>query len=72
MPDKENERQYKLKTRRYLAWAVAIPITLTLCFGLVYGLITQNSEAISVCSGILGTAIGAIIGFYFKSKVEEE
>jgi len=67
-----NNEKFKLITRRILAVGIALPIAYSLCFGLIYGILTEATEIVTLCAGILGTGLGAIIGFYFKSKVQEE
>jgi len=64
--------EFKLLTRRVLAWGIGLPITYTLCAGLIYGLVKGQMEVVTLCAGILGTAIGSVIGFYFGKKVAEE
>lgn len=65
---------YKLKTRRYLAWG-AVGLAMATCsFVAIYSIMFTCGcqELASLALGILGTSVGSIIGFYFSKKLKEE
>jgi len=63
---------YKLTTRRYLAWGFVLIATLVISFVAVYGALTAQTELVTMAAGGLLTEIGAIIGFYYSKKISEE
>jgi len=58
-----NNDMFKLVTRRYF---------LVISFIAVYGVLTAQTELVTMAAGGLLTEIGAVIGFYFGKKVSEE
>lgn len=68
----DNNEQYKLKTRRWLAWGVGGIAVVTICFIAVWGTVSNITELVTLAAGILGTALGSVIAFYFSKKVSEE
>ena len=66
------EEQYKLTTRRYLAWGLGGLAIATVAFTGIWGVVVNATELVTLSLGILGTAIGSIIGFYFSKKVSDE
>jgi len=67
-----NNEMFKLVTRRYLAWGFILIATLVISFIAVYGILTTQTELVTMAAGGLLTEIGAVIGFYFSKKVSEE
>lgn len=68
----ENNESYKLTTRRYLAWCVGFLFAGTATAVTLWGAYTHAIELVTAGIGIVGTGLGAIIGFYFGRKVSEE
>jgi len=67
-----NNEMFKLVTRRYLAWGFVAIATLVISFVAVYGVLTSQTELVTMAAGGLLTEIGAIIGFYYSKKISEE
>lgn len=67
-----NNEQFKLNTRRWLAWGVGGVAIGVIGFAGVWGVITGAIEIVTLSIGILGTTIGAIMAFYFVKKLSEE
>lgn len=63
---------YKLITRRWLAWCIGGLFAGTAAAVTLWGAYTSALELVTAGIGIVGTALGAIIGFYFGKKMSEE
>ena len=67
-----SNEQYKLTTRRYLAWCIGGLFSGTASFLVVWGAFTGILGFVTAGIGIVGVGLGAIIGFYFAKKLSEE
>jgi len=63
---------YKLVTRRWLAWGVGGLFSLTVCFTAVWSVIYGLDSYVTLAVGIAGVSIGAVLGYYFGKKTSEE
>jgi hypothetical protein len=64
--------EFKLVTRRGLAWGIGGLMAATVSFIAVWGAITGTDEFVTLAVGIGGTTIGSILGYYFAKKTSEE
>ena len=62
---------YKLKTRRWLAWVIGGMAGATAVFCVVYGAINDQLELVTLGAGCLFTNLGYIINYLFKKTSEE-
>jgi hypothetical protein len=69
-----NNDDYKLKTKRYLAW-----VSVWSAIGAAVAVLIMESlgkiscpQLASSALGFLSTATGVILGFYFAKKIKEE
>jgi len=69
MPDNE---QYKLNTRRMLAWGVGGLAAVTIAFVGIWGTVTEQIELVNLSIGFLGGVLSAIVTFYFAKKASED
>lgn len=67
-----NNERMKLMTKRVLAWGIALPVTQALIFALVWGVLYDKLEVVTLTGGILATTLGAVTAFYFSKKMSEE
>lgn len=67
-----NNELFKLITRRYLAWCIGGLFSITASFLVIWGAVFSVPELVTAGVGIVGTGLGAIIGFYFGKKLSEE
>jgi len=72
MADKNDD--YKLKTRRYLAWGATLLGLGTCAFVAIWSIIFSEGcqDLASLALGIIGTTVGGVIGYFFSKKVKEE
>ena len=64
--------QFKLNTRRYLAWGIAGMATLVLAFIAVWGTVTSQIALVTLAGGGFLAELGTVVGFYFGKKASEE
>lgn len=64
--------QFKLNTRRWLAWGIAGMAALVLAFIAVWGAVTSQLALVTLAGGGLLAELGTVIGFYFGKKASEE
>lgn len=67
-----NNEQFKLNTRRWLAWGVGGVAIGVIGFAGVWGVLNNMMEVVTLSIGILATTIGSVIAFYFSKKLSEE
>ena len=64
--------KFKLITRRYLVWGIALLATLTLTFVAVWGCIMNMTELVTLAGGALIGELSAVVGYYTAKKTIEE
>ena len=67
-----NNEQFKLNTKRYLAWGIGGLATATVAFTGIWGTITNQIELVTLAIGGLIGVLGSVMGYYFGKKVSEE
>lgn len=67
-----NLELFKLVTRRWLAWCIGGLFAITASFLVIWGAVTGVLILVTAGIGVVGTGLGAIIGFYFGKKMSEE
>ena len=71
MPE-DNNVEFKLITRRWIAWGTVFPTMLTLCFLAIWGAVSGAIELVTLSVGVIGTMVGGIVGYFFGKKTSEE
>ncbi|GAI23858.1 unnamed protein product [marine sediment metagenome] len=68
----DDNEQFKLNTRRYLAWGIAGMATLVLAFIAAWGTVTSQIALVTLAGGGFLVELGTVVGFYFGKKASEE
>jgi len=56
------------KTRQKIRGSIALILILTLCTGVMYGVVVRDPEIVKVVAVTLAPMTGTALGFYFKEK----
>ena len=64
--------QFKLNTRRWLAWVLVGMAALVLAFIAVWGAVTSQLALVTLAGGGLLAELATVVGFYFGKKASEE
>ncbi len=64
--------QFKLTTRRWLAWGIGGLFAITIAFVGIWGTIHQITEYVALAVGFAGGSVSGVLVFYFGKKLSEE
>ncbi len=64
--------QFKLNTRRWLAWGIGGLFAITIAFIGIWGTIHQITEYVTLAGGFAGGSLSSVLVFYFSKKLSEE
>lgn len=56
------------KTRQKIRGSIALILILTLCTGVMYGVVVRDIEVVKTVATVLAPITGMALGFYFKEK----
>lgn len=66
--DNDHLEKHRAIARRILAWGIGLGIVAVIAFIGIWGAITRQMELVTLSAGILGTALGSVVVFYFSER----